>query len=263
MPSTKYPKNLLETIVKNSTSYFDVLRTLGLKLSGGTQSHIKKLIKGYGIDTSHFLGLRNNHGENHIGGCQKNPWQIILVKNRLNGKRESINILRRALIEYGIEEQCKECGLSGEWNGKLIRLQIDHKNGDFTDNSPDNLQFLCPNCHSQTDTYGSKNIKDINYSRINPKQIQLQCDYCDKSIFVTLKSSRNKSKHFCDQRCKTAYFSKGNWPDNLKDIAEKTPIIKIAKMVGVTEMAVRKRFKILGIKSKPQGYWRRSSLETT
>ena len=49
------------------------------------------------------------------------------------------------------------CGLS-EWiNGKLV-LELDHINGDHTDNRIENLRFLCPNCHSQTETFRSKNI---------------------------------------------------------------------------------------------------------
>ena len=65
--------------------------------------------------------------------------------------------LRRKLIEDGLkQEKCEECGIS-EWMGNPIVLELHHKDGNRYNNSLDNLQILCPNCHSQTDTYRSKN----------------------------------------------------------------------------------------------------------
>lgn len=54
---------------------------------------------------------------------------------------------------------CEVCGIS-EWNGKKITLQVDHVDGNRTNNDFLNLKILCPNCHSQTETYGSKNVSD-------------------------------------------------------------------------------------------------------
>jgi hypothetical protein len=51
---------------------------------------------------------------------------------------------------------CEICGID-EWNGKSISLEIDHIDGIHTNNSPNNLRIICPNCHSQTDTYKAKN----------------------------------------------------------------------------------------------------------
>lgn len=53
--------------------------------------------------------------------------------------------------------KCAECGCGEVWNGKKITLPIDHIDGNWRNNSPNNLRPLCPNCHSQTDTFGSKN----------------------------------------------------------------------------------------------------------
>lgn len=63
--------------------------------------------------------------------------------------------LRKVLTETkGYNCQC--CGIS-EHMGKPLTLQVDHVDGDAGNNMPDNLRLICPNCHSQTDTFGAKN----------------------------------------------------------------------------------------------------------
>jgi Zn finger protein HypA/HybF involved in hydrogenase expression len=63
-------------------------------------------------------------------------------------------IIKENLIEY----KCSECGIQ-TWNNKPLSLHLDHINGRSNDNRLENLRFLCPNCHSQTETYTGKNKK--------------------------------------------------------------------------------------------------------
>ena len=56
-------------------------------------------------------------------------------------------------------EKCACCGLGNEWHGKHLVLQLDHIDGNSDNNLPTNLQLLCPNCHTQTDTFGTKQTK--------------------------------------------------------------------------------------------------------
>ena len=56
-----------------------------------------------------------------------------------------------------MEYKCQKCGIS-EWLGNPLTLQLDHINGVNNDHRLTNLRFLCPNCHSQTDTYAGKNM---------------------------------------------------------------------------------------------------------
>jgi 5-methylcytosine-specific restriction endonuclease McrA len=65
--------------------------------------------------------------------------------------------LKKRLIKEGIKEnKCDICGIT-EWNGKLISMQLDHINGDSHNHKLENLRMICPNCHSQTETYCGKN----------------------------------------------------------------------------------------------------------
>jgi hypothetical protein len=81
----------------------------------------------------------------------------VLVKGtrRINGER-----LRRYMLTLGLWPYvCAECGQPPEWNGKPLVLQVDHVNGDPADNRPENLRFLCPNCHTQTETFAGRNCR--------------------------------------------------------------------------------------------------------
>ena len=67
--------------------------------------------------------------------------------------------LKRKVVLQEQNEKCLWCGVSSIWNGKPLTLQIDHIDGVRSNNQRDNLRALCPNCHTQTPTYGSKNMK--------------------------------------------------------------------------------------------------------
>jgi len=153
----KYTKEKLEPIFKESKSIANIIRKLGLKESGGSHSHITKQIKKFEIDISHFTGKVHNLNKTALN---RKSWKEVLIL-RTNGNREKSWKLRRSLIEAGIKYSCKECGIN-TWNDKPITLQVDHLNGNFLDNTIDNLRFLCPNCHTQTCGYsGSKGLTDL------------------------------------------------------------------------------------------------------
>jgi len=148
MSRNKYTKELLSEVAAKSVSIQEVMKCLGLKLAGGTHQYIKNRLKFFEIDISHFLGSATNSGKRHKGGSKKKSWNEVLVF-RNSGNRQAAFKLRRALIESGREYACEECGQLNVWNNKPLRLEVDHKNNNWLDDRPENLQFICPCCHSQ------------------------------------------------------------------------------------------------------------------
>lgn len=67
------------------------------------------------------------------------------------------NKLRIRLIAEGIkQEKCEVCGIE-DWNGKKLSFDLEHIDGNSRNHRLKNLMIICPNCHSQTDTYRGKN----------------------------------------------------------------------------------------------------------
>ena len=88
------------------------------------------------------------------------PVNIPISELLVIGRKTSNDYLKKRLLREGlIENKCSECGINTVWNNKNLNLQLDHVNGINNDNRIENLRLLCPNCHSQTVTFGSRNKK--------------------------------------------------------------------------------------------------------
>lgn len=137
-------------IVKEANSYSDCLRALGLGTNGGSSTDIlKKRIKELECDISHFG--QNINKQNYQARYSLDE---ILVENSTYA---NISRLKQRLIKEGrMEYKCAICGIF-EWQGKPLSLQLDHINGKNNDHRIENIRFVCPNCHSQTETYAGRN----------------------------------------------------------------------------------------------------------
>lgn len=147
MPKRVYTQPILQEAVTHSTSFAGVLRFLGLKQAGGTQAHIANMIRRFEIDMSHFTGKGHQRGKPSLN--RKSADQVLVLGDPLKSQRTHRGLLLRCMLEIGIAYECAECTLGPEWNGKALTLEIDHRNGNWWDNRPSNLRFLCPNCHAQ------------------------------------------------------------------------------------------------------------------
>lgn len=152
----KYSKEDLEQAVKLSFSYMGVARCLDIAPVGGNTCHLRDRIKESDIDVSHFLGQAHNKGR--VSKKRKSAKDILKVYPK-GFRRIKALLLRRALTELGREKKCEKCGLGEKWENELLRLHIDHIDGIYLNCLENNLRYLCPNCHSQTKTFGNKGVK--------------------------------------------------------------------------------------------------------
>lgn len=142
----------LREVVPLANSYFEVLRLCGLKATGGgTNVLVKKRIQELGLDVSHFTGQAWRRGLRGFSGGRRIPLADILVRD--STYMNTVSLKNRLLAAGLLVEECSECGMFPTWNGKSLVLQLDHVNGIRSDNRIENLRILCPNCHSQTDTF--------------------------------------------------------------------------------------------------------------
>jgi 5-methylcytosine-specific restriction endonuclease McrA len=91
------------------------------------------------------------------GAIVPRPKAIPIENLLVVGRPTSRSHLKERLINEGLKENsCEICGIS-TWRKRSLSMQFHHINGDGSDNRLENIQFLCANCHSQTDTYGGRN----------------------------------------------------------------------------------------------------------
>lgn len=135
----KFSKEELEQFVRESYSYADLCRKIGYEPKGGSgNSILKNMIEELQLDISHFTGQ----------GWNKDNFDY--SRFRYGNNIKSAKMLDAIIYLRG--HKCEKCGLS-HWLDELIVLEVHHIDGDHINTELDNLILLCPNCHSQTDSW--------------------------------------------------------------------------------------------------------------
>lgn len=234
----KVPKDRLQNILDTSSTYKEVLLKLGIdKRSQGTYNRrLHKRIEEDKINLNIFSENSKKFKANaakKLSKCNAYPDEQVFCKNAKVASESAKNrIMSRDLIPY----RCKECGCGKEWNGKPISLHLDHINGINNDHTLDNLRFLCPNCHSQTETYGTKRFKKKCFKCKKEKVDGVAATMCKKCRKAEISSRKNSRKFDPSKKelIKTIKELNGN-------------MVQIGKHYNVSDNAIRKRCKKMEI----------------
>ena len=224
----KYDWNLerIKEVIPQCINFTEVLEMLSIPRQGNNSNTLKRLLDENNIDYSHFTGRARvyNNTSTSINEYLSNRVKIT------SGK------LRIKLLAEGLKEnKCEICGIT-KWHGKPIVCQLHHIDGNNQNNNLENLQILCPNCHSQTENYcGSANVNKTKY----------YCKDCGKeiskgSVYCTICSHKHTRK-VKDRPSKEKL---------LQDFKELKSFVKIGAKYGVSDNAIRKWFIQVGLPSK-------------
>ena len=221
-------KEFLQKLVNESSSLAEILRKQNKSVSGAAYKILKRKLDEYKI-SYHQL----NYTPLEIR--DKKELSDILQKDSLYKSSK----LKIRLIEEGFKKDiCEICGLSNIWNNKPITLQLDHIDGIHSNNELINLRIICPNCHSQTETYSGKNNN-------KPKNT---CVDCGKEI--QRKSTRCPS---CAAKQNKEFYKikVENKPskEELFELIKSQSFVSIGRSYGVSDTAVKKWCKNYGIPS--------------
>lgn len=149
-------------LIKSSHNVREVLFKLDLTTVGNSWGYslVKRRMKELQLCGSDFVGKSAMK-------VLKNPKIVSTDTILIENSKTSRCVVRRHILENNLlEYKCAVCGIN-TWDNKPLSLELDHINGNNNDHRLKNLRFLCPNCHSQTRTYGSKNSVKMVLSRFH------------------------------------------------------------------------------------------------
>jgi hypothetical protein len=145
----------LREACRSARSVAQVMERLGLdpRRKRGRNA-VERAMREVGLDPRSLAGQGWSQGTSRAPRYRKTLSEILVADRLIH----STHKLKLRLVEQGVLGwRCAICGIE-DWRGCPLSLQLDHINGDRRDNRQENLRLLCPNCHSQTDTFAGRNV---------------------------------------------------------------------------------------------------------
>lgn len=178
-------------LIKESCNISEVLFKLGYSVQGNSW--------GFSLVRRRMDELKLTHNSFKGKSTLGKSVERVVDPNKLfkENSKHNRTVLRRYILNHElIPYKCAICG-TVEWQGKTLSLELDHINGINNDNRLENLRFLCPNCHSQTTTYGSRNqqLNSSEYDITNELRLLVE------ETYSKLKSVKKVSAFLGIRRC--------------------------------------------------------------
>lgn len=267
-------KECLEPLIRECKNITEFCRKLGMVPKGHNYYVAKRLIDDFKLDVSHFCRTPWNKGIKYKTKVNRIRTMEEVLKE---DSHISSNDLKKRLFNNGYKEKKCECCGNTEWFGLPMKLELHHINGNHFDNRIENLQILCPNCHSITDTYRGKNqhrysqdvdalCKPLTKEEIITRNVDKKvkrnqnkrlakevrsCLYCGEAFSVKPSSKQKYCSNECARRGSSSKPSKEILEKDIQEIGYN--LTQIGKKYGVSYGAVKKWVKSYGL-YKRMGY---------
>lgn len=209
-------KNALEKAIDQSSSQKEVLIHLGLSpVGGGNHKALKEAAQRFDLELPRFDRSKQLEG---IRSTRLDD-EVFCTNSDYNNRAH----LKKRLYQSGVKEECAICGLGPEWNNGPLTLQLDHINGIWNDNRKENLRILCPNCHSQTDTFAGRGERTLKRKY-----------FCECGVEI-LKTSSHCQKCSASKRYDVKYPPY----EELKKLVKQIGYSAAGRRLGCTDNAIR------------------------